>query len=398
LSKLNINERIIGKFGGEGPGPTVICIGGLHGNEPAGVLALRRVLDQLEKNKTPFRGRLIAVAGNLMALAKGVRFIDQDLNRIWRPGDIDKLISGGNTASATDAEEAERRDLINVFVQSCSKKRSPVYFLDLHTTSSVGSPFITIADTLRNRAFALKYPVPIILGIEERLDSTLLNYINDLGYIAVGFEAGQHYDPDSVENCVAALWITLVNAGCIDQADSPQFEKNISKLKLAARGEYGVYEVRYRHGIENDGAFLMEPGFRNFKRIKKGDLLARSGGREIKSQENGNIFMPLYQKQGVDGFFVIKKINPAWLNISAFLRKLHLESVLTSLPGVQGVRGQYDTIIVNENIARWYVIDFLHLLGYRRKTLENGKLIARKRAFDIKSPEDYSLSLKSINV
>lgn len=360
--------------------------------------ALEYVLDRLEKTGAPFKGQLIGIAGNLSALEKGVRYIDQDLNRIWRPADVDKLLSGGNNLPVEDAEEAERKELIDVFYEYCSNKESPIYFLDLHTTSSDGSPFITIADTLRNRAFALNFPVPIILGIEERLDSTLLNYINEHGYIAIGFEAGRHDEPSSVHHCAAAIWITLVNAGCLDVRDVYELDESLSRLKSAASDLGGFYEVRYRHGIENDTDFRMEPGFKNFEKIRRGDLLAKSGAREIKSNENGRIFMPLYQKQGDDGFFILKRINPLWLRLSSYLRRLHAGAVLPLLPGVQGEDGKYETLVINNKIARWYVIEFLHLLGYRRKTRESGNLIVRKRAYDIKSPRDYRLSNKTLNI
>ena len=376
----------------------MICIGGLHGNEPAGVRALEYVLDRLGKSGAPFRGQLLGVAGNLKALEKGVRYIEQDLNRIWRPAEIDRLLSDREGYPPGDIEEAERKELIKVFYEYCSNKESPVYFLDLHTTSSDGSPFITIADTLRNRAFAKSYPVPIILGIEEQLDSTLLNYINELGYIAIGFEAGRHGEPSSVENCVAALWITLVSAGCLDMKDAEELEDCRSRLKSAARGLSGFYEVRYRHGIEDDSGFKMEPGFQNFQRIQKGNLLARSGETEIRSTENGRIFMPLYQKQGDDGFFILRNINPLWLKVSSLLRKLNAGAVLTSLPGIHGEDGKYETLAIDNKIARWYVIEILHLLGYRRKTRESGKLVVKKRAYDIKCPPDYSFSQKVLNL
>lgn len=37
-------EWVLGCLRGARPGPTLVCIGGIHGNEPAGVQALRRVL------------------------------------------------------------------------------------------------------------------------------------------------------------------------------------------------------------------------------------------------------------------------------------------------------------------------------------------------------------------
>ena len=42
-------ERLIGRYRGVEPGPTVLCVAGVHGNEPAGVHALRRIFDDLER-------------------------------------------------------------------------------------------------------------------------------------------------------------------------------------------------------------------------------------------------------------------------------------------------------------------------------------------------------------
>ena len=75
--------RELGSYGGTLPGPLVICIGGMHGNEPAGVFATRRVLHTLESAKPPFRGEFIAFSGNRTALARRCRYIAQDFNRLW---------------------------------------------------------------------------------------------------------------------------------------------------------------------------------------------------------------------------------------------------------------------------------------------------------------------------
>lgn len=387
-------SRIIGRYGGESEGPTVICIGSLHGNEPAGIAALKRVFDRLTKLSPTFRGQLIGVSGNLKALDKGIRYIEEDLNRIWKPHIIDGLLVSGKHMQARSAEEAERSELIEIFAQICQKKNSAVYFLDLHTTSAQGSPFITIADTLRNRAFTEKFPVPRILGIEEQLDSTLLNYINEWGFIAVGFEAGQHDEESSVENSIAALWMMLVGAGCIDPEEIPDYQSSYSELKKASMNNAGIYEVCYRHDIENDAGFSMKPGYLNFQDIRKGEVLAKNYDDEVISPENGKIFMPLYQKQGNDGFFVIKRINPLWLKLSSLLRRLRADRILSYLPGINSQNGANRTIAVNLSIAKWYVIELLHMLGYRKKSLEKGMLIASRRRFDIKAPLDYRFDIE----
>lgn len=391
---MEVKERIIGTYGNENKGPTVVCIAGIHGNEPAGVLALRRVLERLNEGDLAFNGRLVGIAGNLCALRKEVRFVDCDLNRIWNPSVIEELLADDNQPEKVNTEEIERNEVLSALKEFCSADGSPIYFLDLHTTSSSGSPFMTVSDTLRNRMFSSGFPVPKVLGIEESLDSTLLNYINELGYISVGFEAGRHEDPESVDNSEAALWITLSLAGCIDGSVSEVKEAK-TLLSSVSRGLEGFFEVLYRYGIENEDSFSMEPGFKNFDMIKKGQLLAKNSVREIKSTENGRIFMPLYQKQGLDGFFVVRQIHPFWLGLSSSLRKLGAEALLPALPGIEAQDQKSRTLVVDSRIAKWYVIEVFHLLGYRRITPEGGKLIVRKREHDVQGPSDYDFSKKS---
>ncbi|HNJ39741.1 MAG TPA: succinylglutamate desuccinylase/aspartoacylase family protein, partial [Acidobacteriota bacterium] len=81
-------HRIIGTYGGTAPGPQVICIGGIHGNEPAGVHALKRVIHQLNETRPPFQGEIVALSGNLNALNSECRFFSKDLNRQWTTAKI----------------------------------------------------------------------------------------------------------------------------------------------------------------------------------------------------------------------------------------------------------------------------------------------------------------------
>src|ERR1700753_3973478 len=75
--------HVIGAFIGDADGPTLIAIGSLHGNEPAGALALEDVAFRLEQIKDEIRVRVYLIVGNMRALEKRVRFIDDDLNRSW---------------------------------------------------------------------------------------------------------------------------------------------------------------------------------------------------------------------------------------------------------------------------------------------------------------------------
>ncbi|HSE83303.1 MAG TPA: succinylglutamate desuccinylase/aspartoacylase family protein [Thermodesulfobacteriota bacterium] len=310
LNKTLDIERLIGRYTNNSPGPTVVCVGGIHGNEPSGVFALNEVLKELQRIEPQFNGELIAFAGNLTALSRGVRFVDEDLNRIWLPERIEALTSTTISSKERTIEETEQRELLGVLRQTFQKTKCPVYILALHTTSSLSAPFITVGEVLRNRDFILNFPVPVIKGIEKYVEGTLLSYISELGFIDIGFEAGQHDAVSSIKNSVAAIWIALANAGCINPDDFSNFEGHYKTLTDAVKNVQGIYEVVYRYGIEEGEYFVMEPGFINFQEIEKGQLLAGNRDGKIHALENGRIFMPLYQEQGKDGFFIVREINP----------------------------------------------------------------------------------------
>jgi predicted deacylase len=63
------------------PGPTVAILGGIHGDETAGV----HIIDSLQKTLAVDCGRVILALGNPLAVHRGVRYVDQDLNRSFRP-------------------------------------------------------------------------------------------------------------------------------------------------------------------------------------------------------------------------------------------------------------------------------------------------------------------------
>ncbi len=123
----------------------------------------------------------------------------------------------------------------------------------------------------------------------------------------------------------------------------------------------------------------MKPGFINFQQIQKGQQLAVSNGQAVNAPQQGKIFMPLYQSQGNDGFFTIRSIPPFFLRLSAMLRKIHFERILSLLPGVNWVSDKQDTLTVNRKVARFFVKQFFHLLGYRSKRIDKNYLIMKSR-------------------
>ena len=360
--------REIGSYTAGESGPLLVALGGVHGNEPAGVLAARRVLAELKKLGTPMRGRFLALSGSTGGLERQVRYVQHDLNRIWSAVEIERA-----RATAPSRLEWERRDqseilgLLEQELIEAARRKSPVHVLDLHSTSADGPPFTIIGDTLQNRRIAFALGVPVILGLEENVEGTLLGWLADLGHVAVGIEGGQHDLLSTVDNHESALWVTLATAGLIEERDLPDLAQHRGRLAAAVAGIPAVVEIRYRHGLAPGEPFEMVDQLANFEHVARGQLLARSGrSGDVRALETGILVLPRYQGQGDDGFFLGRRVNRLWLGVSVGLRRLKVDSLLTLLPGVFRPRRGHGDLCVDRRIARWFSMELFHLLGYRR--------------------------------
>lgn len=374
-------ERFIGQLKTKSKGPSIILTAGIHGNEPAGIFALNQLVDFLKTNNIKIKGNIYAIAGNLPALENGERFHQQDLNRLWTNDRMQQLQKGKLEINDKDtAEQISLNDSINAILKQNS---GPFYFIDLHTTSSETMPFVVMNDSLLNRKFTDQYPLPTILGIEEYLEGPLLSYINELGYVAFGFEAGQHDDNTSIHNHFAFSILSLVFAGLIEK-DAVDFNKYYATLAKNTMNTRDFYEILYRYKIKPGEDFQMIPGYVNFQLIEKGQQLAISNEKAIYADSQARIFMPLYQAQGSEGFFAIKRVSKFALKLSAILRKIRLDRILPLLPGVSW--NERSALRVNRKIARFFTKDFFHLLGYRSKRLDKNFYLMRNR--ELASRED----------
>ncbi len=371
-------RRIIGHLTGDQPGPTLICIGGVHGNEPAGVRALRRVFQTLEANRPPLRGQFVGLVGNIAALAAQRRYLDRDLNRRWLPKTLDKLVDGLDPA-ATLPEDRECCELLAELDRLFQKSAGDVFIIDLHTTSGESTPFVVMGDTLRNREFALKFPLPLVLGLEEYLDGTISEYLTSRGHVTITVETGQHDSPAAVDHAEAAIWTALTSLGIIERRSDPNVIGSAKRLAQAADSLPRILEVLYRHPVSKRDAFRMEPGFLNFQPIQPGHLLARDRTGEVRSRWQGRILMPLYQELGEDGFFIVREFTPAWLKVSALLRHLRLDAMAHWLPGISRHPTRPGTFVVDRKIARWYTTELLHLLGFRRRRAVGDVILVSRR-------------------
>ncbi|MDX1762019.1 MAG: aspartoacylase, partial [Christiangramia sp.] len=153
-------------------------------------------------------------------------------------------------------------------------------------------------------------------------------------------------------------------------------------LQKAAESNNRFYEIIYRYNIFKKEKFKMKPGFSSFQLLEKGTLIASSGDKDIYLSKKATMFMPLYQKKGEDGYYLIRKIEPIFISLSAWLRNINADNLLVLLPGIKRDKKDKSSLIINLKIARFLAKQIFHLLGYRSREMGPNyiKITSRDRA------------------
>ena len=306
-------DGVIGWVEGNTGGALLLCVGGLHGNEPAGVRALEEVVGHVESRRHLLAGDFVAVAGNLQALDAGRRFLSYDLNRSWTPARIGAVRGRLRPAAGggTRPEDRELLRMLAILERVSSRRRGPVYVLDLHSTSGGGGPFSTAGGLPGHRRFAMAVPVPMVRQLNEHLEGTLTRYLDLLGYTATVFECGQHEEPEAKARAVSAVWLAIRAAGLLADPDAPEARRGHKALERECRRLPRILEMTYRHPVEEDDRYVTRPGFRSFQVVREGEVIGDDRHGEVVAPKSGRILMPLYQELGEDGFFVVRDASAA---------------------------------------------------------------------------------------
>lgn len=192
-------------------GKTLLVMGGIHGNEVCGPIAIGRFLVEHAAGLWPLMaGRIIfAPICNPKAYLEQKRFIDVNLNRVISPSCI-------NPPHTTYEQTLVRSviDLINV----------ADYVLDIHSYSSGTRPFLFLdKDTPDLRSFASSLPYedwvagwPELYAQEESLNSgDTISYALSHNKQAILVECGNHTDPKAPNIAYKTILSTLLHFGFI---------------------------------------------------------------------------------------------------------------------------------------------------------------------------------------
>ncbi|WP_117595010.1 succinylglutamate desuccinylase/aspartoacylase domain-containing protein [Haloprofundus halophilus] len=233
---------------GEGT-PEVAVVAGIHGDEPCGPLAVERLLAEEPTVERPVK----LVVANEEALERGVRYLDDDLNRSF-PG-------------SADAESHERRlayDLVTE-LRDCT-------VLALHSTQSTPRPFAVVdsVDAVA-RAVCPHLPVDVLVETDGFAEGRLIDHAH-----TVEVECGLQGSDEAAENAYDLIRGFLAATGVLPAPESAD------RLDAGLSDEVSVF--RLADEIPKPPAGEYEVFATNFEAVEAGARFATYDGEELAAE------------------------------------------------------------------------------------------------------------------
>lgn len=234
---------------GEGV-PEVAVVGSIHGDEPCGVRAIERLVATEPDAARPVK----LIVANEEALDAGVRYLDEDLNRVF-PGD-------------PNADSHERR-----LAHDLSREVRGCTTFSLHSTQSYAKPFALVdAVGTVSRTICPQLPVDELVETAEFAGGRLIDHAH-----TVEVECGLQGTDDAAEN---AYWLVRAFLAATGVLPAP-VEDEATPGSLNRRNADAVTVYRMLERIPKEPADRYEVFVENFERVEAGDRFAAADDREF---------------------------------------------------------------------------------------------------------------------
>lgn len=264
-------------------GPTVGVLGGVHGDEPGGI----EVVNHLLNNLVIERGTVIAMLGNMAAIAARKRYTDANLNRSFVPTNI------AAPPSSPQANESRRAQELMPYLDQCNA------LLDLHEFKDPRvQPFIICE---RNaRATALRIGAPVIsFGWSTTEPGGSDGYMYNQGKEGLCYELGSFKTRRrNVSVGIGAVRRFMAAQGLTDEHLPPLFDNPL----------FVQADITFRRTSEN---YQLARAFNTFERLVPGEPIATLDGVQIRARENQLIIFPETNPRLGDEAFTLGTIVPA---------------------------------------------------------------------------------------
>lgn len=251
----------------------LLIFGAIHGNEICGPCAMSRVIADLESGTLKLQrgGVTFVPVCNPRAYSEKVRYVEENLNRVFRPSSIPETY-----------EQKIANDL-------CPLIDRYDILLDIHSTTAAGPPTVFIDfPTPENRAFAGALGASYALVGWPELYSRdgwgitsydTLRYAHGVDKITALIECGQHDDPDACNFAESVIHRALAHFNLIEEEFlAVRDRKEIIMTKIFLKQHYGDH--------------LLKP-WRHLESIPTGSVIAqRQLGEKIIAQDGNIMIMP----------------------------------------------------------------------------------------------------------
>ncbi|TSD04912.1 MAG: hypothetical protein Greene07147_829 [Parcubacteria group bacterium Greene0714_7] len=274
LSK-SLYEGIPGvlRIDGQRPGPTVGITVCTHGNEPAGLAAVKYVLNEIAPHRENMAGTIFVVLNNIRATenyfnattdtdARLARFADVNMNRL--PEAVQ------NTEEEMRYEVLRARELRSVW------RQFDVGF-DIHSTRQDSDPMIISMGAELPLSLVQGMPITkVVSNIDEvQIGKPSSHYygVGKLSAHRIGIEAGTHEKMETFQRAVTCTQILLQNAGVLPTEVS------------FSQSEYAEYVVMSSIMFPN-ASYELTRIFKDFEFVPKGTVLAKGDGPDIVAEDD----------------------------------------------------------------------------------------------------------------
>lgn len=267
-------ENIIRKIGNE-KGKTLAILCGVHGNELAGQLAVKKAIEEIQIK----RGIVYFIFANPKAIEKNVRCIEKNLNRCF--------VKNQNG----DSYEEKRAIEIMKILDECDAS------LDLHSSNNPNTiPFVITDngfDVVKNMNFEI-----IAKGFNNVEPHGTDEYMYSLNKVGICLECG--YAKDGEKNLDVAYDSIIQFLQYYDAIDKIK-EPNKVKQKIL-----NVDEVQF----VTDESFELVRNFDDFETLPKGTLIAKNNFKEYKTENERVILFGIKKSTvGTEAYLLGNWIN-----------------------------------------------------------------------------------------
>ncbi len=286
---MRSNIKVIEKVGAK-PGKTLVVLAGIHGNEICGV----RAFDSLIKKLKVESGKVYFIYANLEAIRKNKRFIDYNLNRLFR-----KTLPKESFGSL----EAKTAKEITPYL----KKADVV--LDIHASfTPKSSPFV-ICDEKWIRISNIFNAKIASFNWDEFEPGSTDYYMNKQGKPGFCYECGFLKDPTSTDKAKQAIIQFLIYYKCL--SGKLILRKNQRIMKIT-----GLYK-------NSTQKFIRTRKFRDFEKLKRKTLVGKDGIKRVCAEKGQSIlFVRNAERIGEECFLTAQEINNPKVNKTrSFLRR-----------------------------------------------------------------------------